>query len=199
MENILQHSFRYGRETNKSKLPCQSNMSFHRALEHLTAHETFRAWRDENPDHYLVHGFLMLGPDVKSEWQVGFYHPNADTIAAFAVDEQGNVMANPPSEAFKQDTVIKELQASTVAHDVDRALADAEEHRAAKYPGHEPARTIVLLQHLERGQIWNITFVTKTFAVCNVKLDAATHEVLHSSCETLLAWGDMQKGERQRE
>lgn len=174
-------------------------MSFHHALERLQQHEVFQAWREENPDHYLVHGFLMLGPDVKSEWQIGFYHPDADVISAFAVDDEGAVTMNPPSEAFKDTVVIRELDVNHVEHDVDRALADAEEHRAAKYRGHDPARTIVLLQHLERGQVWNITFVTSTFAVCNIKLDAKTHEIVHSSCETLLAWGDAQKGERQHD
>ena len=183
----------------KSKKRRRSVMSFHHALERLQQHEVFQAWREENPDHYLVHGFLMLGPDVKSEWQIGFYHPDADVISAFAVDDEGAVTMNPPSEAFKDTVVIRELDVNHVEHDVDRALADAEEHRAAKYRGHDPARTIVLLQHLERGQVWNITFVTSTFAVCNIKLDAKTHEIVHSSCETLLAWGDAQKGERQHD
>jgi hypothetical protein len=174
-------------------------MSFHHALENLQAHDVFQTWREENPNHYLVHGFLMLDPSVKNEWQIGFYHPEADTISAFAVDDEGNVTMNPPSEVFKKEVIIEELDADAVEHDVDRALSDAEDHRAAKYPGHEPARTIILLQHLPQGQVWNITFVTKTFAVCNIKIDAKTHEIVHSSCETLLAWGDVDKGESEED
>lgn len=170
-------------------------MRFKEALEKLQAHDEFRQWKEENPHHYLAHGFTMHDKQVKPGWQIGFYNTKEDRIVVFTIEGE-DVTRNPPSELFKKDSGVKELVIEEVTSDIDEALAAAESHRAEKYKGHEPMKTIVLLQHLQRGQLWNISFVTNTFAVCNVKLDSKTLEVLDSSCETLLGWGQAVPGER---
>jgi hypothetical protein len=169
-------------------------MEFKEALAVLLRSPTFHAWQKENPDHYLAHGFVMHDKTVKQEWQIGFYNRKEDRIVVFAVGEE--VTQNPPSEVFKKDSGVKELDVSKVHHDAEAALVAAHEHRQEKYKGHEPVKTIVLLQHLKQGQVWNISFVTNTFSVCNIKLDASSLEVLSSSCESLLGWGQTVPGTR---
>ena len=172
-------------------------MEFHAALASLEKNEVFTAWRAKHPKHYLVHGFLMLDPKVKSEWQIGYYGKD-DRIVTFVISDEGSVTVNPPSEIFKKEKKVVELSAALVEIDLAEALEIATHYQQTHYKGHEPGQTMALLQHLERGQVWNITFITKTFAVCNIKIDAATAEVLHASCETLLAWGDAIPGERRK-
>lgn len=169
-------------------------MQFSQAYELLTHSALFKQWQSENPDHYLAHGFIMFGGDVKPEWQIGYYNRKEDRIIVFTVSD--TVTMNPPSEVFKKDSGVKELFIDEINTSSTEALAAAEQLRATKYKGHEPIKTIILLQHLQRGQLWNVTFVTQTFAVCNIKLDAKTLEVLSDSLETLLGWGQAVPGNK---
>jgi hypothetical protein len=48
---------------------------------------------------------------------------------------------------------------------------------------------IILLQNLpEHGQIWNITIVTTTFSVINIKIDSKNGTVIKHSKESLIGW-----------
>jgi hypothetical protein len=169
-------------------------MQFKEAHGILLRNPLFMEWQKENPDHFLAHGFIMSGGEVVPEWQIGYYNKREDRIIVFVIGE--TVTQNPPSELFKKDSGVRELFIDEITTDSDEALAAAEALRATKYKGHEPLKTMILLQHLQRGQLWNVTFVTNTFSVCNIKLDAKTLDILSDSCETLLGWGQAVPGNR---
>jgi hypothetical protein len=170
-------------------------MHFHDSLKKLHEHETFTNWRKDNPDHTLAHGFFMIDPKVKSEWQIGYYSPHDDRIVTFTIDEANTVVMNPPSEVFKKEAKVKALDPTQVTKDAEHAVHIAKNLQQTKYKGHEPTQIMVLLQHLDRGQVWNISMITQTFSIVNVKIDAQSNEVVADTCETLLAWGDAQPGE----
>lgn len=206
MENILQHLFRYGRQIVFRAIRVRSetiiahprsaySMRFHDSLKRLHQHKTFIDWRAQNKDHTLAHGFFMIDPKIKEEWQIGYYSPHDDRIVTFSIDDENEVVMNPPSEVFKKDAKVKALDPSAVTQDAEHAVQLARELQQTKYKGHDPSQIMVLLQHLERGQVWNISMITKTFSIVNVKIDASTNTVVADSCETLLAWGDAQPGE----
>ena len=161
-------------------------MQFKEALAKLKQDKLFRQWEKENPEHYLAHGFFMHDKQVQEEWQIGFYNKKDDRIVVFTVSDP--VTKNPPSELFKRESGVQELLVEDIAVELDEALKLATSHREEKYRGHEPMKTIILLQKLKLGQVWNITFVTSNFTVCNIKLDTKTKAVLSSSCESLLGW-----------
>lgn len=163
-------------------------MLFKEALTKLKQDAVFTAWNQENPDHYLVHGFIMHDKAVHEAWQIGFYNKKEDRIVVFTVEEP--IMKNPASELFKKESHVQRLVEKDILFDSDEALVAAEAHRKQEYAKHEPLKTIILLQKLKQGQIWNISFVTKTFSVCNVKIDSKTKKVISSSCENLLGWAD---------
>ncbi len=171
-------------------------MQLRDALKKLLESNEYREWHDKNPNHYLAHGFYMDGDEVVGEWQIGFYNKDDNRITTFALGEQ--ITVNPPSELFQKESGVKELIAEAFESDSDEALDIANEHRKANFKGHEPTKTMILLQHLAAGQVWNITFITNKFAVCNVKVDAKTLEVISSSCESLMGWGHAEKGERKK-
>lgn len=165
-------------------------MSFHKALDRLHKHKTYTEWKKVHPHHYLAHGFQMRGGGA-DHWQIGFYDKDTDRITVFELAEE--ITAQPPSQIFKETGLVKELNHETVALDEEEAVAIADKYRAVNYPNHNPLRTMILVQHLERGQIWNITFVTNSFAVCNIKIDAATGEVVAASCDSLISWSGKDK------
>lgn len=168
-------------------------MKFSEAYNSLQKDPVFLDWQIDNPEHYMAHGFIMLGGQVVPEWQIGYYNKREDRIIVFTIGDA--VTMNPPSEVFKKDSGVRELVLDGV-YDSEEALAAAEKVRKEKYKGHEPIKTIMLLQHLKQGQVWNITFVTQTFSVCNIKLEAETLTVLSDSCDSLLGWGSAVPGER---
>lgn len=171
-------------------------MQLREALKKLLDSKEYREWHDANPDHYLAHGFYMDGDNVVGEWQVGFFNKHDNRITTFTLGNE--ITINPPSELFQKESGVRELITQAFESDSDEALDVANEHRKEKYKGHEPTKTMILLQHLEAGQVWNISFITNKFAVCNVKVDAKTLEIVSSSCESLLGWGHTVKGEREK-
>ena len=48
----------------------------------------------------------------------------------------------------------------------------ADDLQKKEYSVHAPAKKIVIIQSLDIGQVWNITFLTKTFKTLNVKIDS---------------------------
>ncbi len=173
-----------------------ARMQFKQALEILRNSKEFLAWQAENPDHYLAHGFYMDDKQVIGEWQIGFYNRKEDRIVVFTVGNE--ITRNPPSEVFKKESGVRELHMDEIEADSDTALDVAHMLQKEKYPGNDAAKTIILLQHLAVGQVWNISFITQTYAICNVKVDTKSLEVVSSSCESLMAWGEAVKGERKR-
>ena len=171
-------------------------MQFKEALERLRKHPEFVAWEIENPEHYLAHGFLMRGGSFVEEWQIGFYNKKEDRIVVFTIGE--NVTKNPPSELFKKESGVKPLDIASVSTDAKEALDAAEKYRQEHFKAHVPQQTIVLLQHLQAGQVWNITFITEKFTVVNIKLDTTDLSVKSATCESLMGWGEAVKGERKR-
>lgn len=161
-------------------------MQFTDALKRLREDTAFAQWSNQNKDHYLAHAFFMKDAGIAPEWQIGFYNRPDDRIVVFTLGDE--VRMNPPSEVFKKDSGVKELVEKDVLVEFEDALAAAEQHRLENYKAHTPIKTIVLLQKLKVGQVWNISFVTNTFTVCNVKIDTKTKKVLSASCESLLGW-----------
>lgn len=166
-------------------------MNFKEALKQLEQSEKFQIWQKTNPDHYLAHGFRMFDGSEPQPWQIGFYNKGEDRIIVFTLDKE--LIQNPPSELFKKESGVSPLEVASITSDINEALEIADNHRKEKYKGNEPVKTIVLLQTLKTGQLWNISFITNTFAVCNIKIDSKSNKIISSACESLLGWGEQVK------
>lgn len=131
-------------------------------------------------DGYLVHGFFSEG-----HWQVGFYNPDNDRVTAYVASD--DVVRQTPEEAFKKDGAIPKL----LLEDVSLSRADAEEialeHISEKHPEHPVNKRIVLVQMIEGVAAFNITLVTATLHMYNIKIAAASGKVLSEVFESILA------------
>jgi hypothetical protein len=156
--------------------------------EVIKAVESSEDFKSIDPDHYLVHVFRMMGPEQSEDCQVGYYSKKADKIIVFDYID-GTVKSTPPQEAFKEKNYIVALDLSKVKISMDEALSKAQEVVKDNYPAHLLSKAIVLLQKLpEFGQIWNITVITHTFNVINIKIDAESSKVIKHGMESLLGW-----------
>ena len=138
--------------------------------------------------YYLVHFFRMMDSQKSEDCQLGYYNKKIDKIVVFEYDS-GNVKALAPEEAFKEKGDILALELDKITLSLDNALNKAQDVVKNNYPAHLLSKAIVLLQKLpEYGQLWNITVITHTFQVINIKINAETGEVIKHSMESLLGW-----------
>lgn len=151
-------------------------MEFTEALKKLETSKEYKDWAKENKDSYLSHAFIMVDPNIKEEWQIGYCDNANEKIITFAIGE--GITKNPDAEPFKDETRIRELDPKRVKLTMQDALGKAEDVQKKKYSAHTPFKKIVILQNLDVGQVWNITYVTNTFKTLNIKIDAETGEIL---------------------
>ena len=135
---------------------------------------------------YLAHAFFM--DDGNDEWQIGYVDPEDQSIIVFVVSADA-VTKNPPAEAFKKpDHVIQELKLENVGISAEDALACAKKNLSEKHSTHPLKQAIVLLQVLpEEGQVYNITLVTETFHMYNIKLDSQSGDIVSEKMDHLMS------------
>ncbi len=155
-------------------------------LAKLEASDAFRSWRKTNPDACLAHLFCMVEKDATS-WQMGYYDGKTDMIASFDI-EGDRITARPPEAVFKKDGLkVKELKQDQIKVDLDDALATAKELQERKYPLEKPIKKIVVLQTLAIGQVYNITYVTKSFKTLNIKVSSETGKVIEDQLAAIFS------------
>lgn len=137
----------------------------------------YKEWQKQNSDSYLAHVFTMVEHGKEIEWQVGYYDELKDAMATFTV-RLGKIEAKPHEDIVKDGSTIRKLELGKVKIDLKEALDILKEFRLKNYSAEIPDKTIVLLQHLEIGIVWNITFITKSFNTINIKLAADTGQIL---------------------
>jgi len=165
----------------------------------------FKEWRAGNKAAYLSSVFIMAGnvaqlkgSDSGNEWLVSYYDEDDDTFTTFSTS--GSQRA-AKEQAFKKGRSLPRLDAESVQVGISKCAELAEAVRATSYKGEETSRIIVILQPLARGEIlagneagdgnsakalpkgsirpvWNITYITTSFNVINVKIDAESGKVL---------------------
>jgi len=125
----------------------------------------------------------MIGEE--DAWYFGFYNED-DTITTFAVSPLA-VSMEKKDEVFKHpDSKVKPLIESDIAISPLQALDIASELTAKSYPKDILSRNIVLLQNLDIGQVFNITFITLSMSTINIKVDSKTGEVLEHKRTSLM-------------
>lgn len=150
--------------------------------------ESSEEFKNIGPDYYLVHIFRMMDADKSEDCQAGYYNKKSDRVIVFEYNDN-TVKALPPEEAFKEKNYIAALDLGKVKCPMDEALNIAQDVVKNNYPSHLLSKAIVLLQKLpEYGQLWNITVITHTFNVINIKINAENSQVIKHGMESLLGW-----------
>ncbi|MDO8740638.1 MAG: hypothetical protein Q7J54_03655 [Candidatus Woesearchaeota archaeon] len=156
------------------------------AITKITECDELKEWKLKNKESYLSTIFVMMDEKQKSEWQFGYYNPKNDKMTSFFVFEDSIKQAEE-SEVFKEPgAAVKELDLSKVTVWVDKALETANNLQEKKYPKETPEKVIVILQNIEEGTLWNITYVTRAFNTLNIKVDAATGKIISDKLTNLM-------------
>lgn len=148
-----------------------------RTIHLLENSDEFKRWKEENKDAFLANAFTMFEKEPTFEWHMGYYDKEKDMITSFQIQEH-QIIKNPASEALKKDdSHIEELNLDKVTVDVKEALEKANQIHKEKYEREKPTKIMVLAQHMDGKNIWNITYVTQSLKMMNVKINAETGKI----------------------
>lgn len=158
-----------------------------KTLENLKESSIFADWSKQNPDSFFSYALKITESSSEEPWQLGFYIKSKDKMASFVVNE-GNIGMQQEEEVFKKpDMEVKPIALDSIKLDFKEIMELADRFKKEKYHGEIASKTIAILQNLESyGDIWNITFVTLSYNVLNLKLSAETGRVIYSHLESLM-------------
>lgn len=155
------------------------------ALRSVEESDAYKAYREEHPDAYLVHAFTMVERGRWQPWQFGYYAKGTGKIVVFKTEP---VERLPEDEPLREEGHVAPLDMEAVQVAPEQAVAEAEAHVNEHYEGEQVNKVILILQDL--GQpLYNLTLVTAQFNFINLRLDAATGEVLHAERKSIMSLG----------
>lgn len=159
-------------------------MEIKQIIESLETSNQFVEWKKKNPEAYLSHALNIIDNHTFTEWQLGYFQPKTQKITVFEIGE--TITISPESDVFKkEETTVKPLNIASVKIDITQVLETANNLKQSKYPQILTQKIIIILQNIDLGQLWNITFVSKTFEVLNMKISAENGKVLSHELKPL--------------
>jgi hypothetical protein len=166
-------------------------MNLNQILKKVEQSKVFRKFIKEHPDYFLAHCFTMASEgEKKFKWELGYYSEKTDKLIVFETEPKVNM--RPEEEAFKKEGTIKKLEVSQVKAGITKALKTCDEVMKSKYPKESITKKIIILQNLEK-QLYNITLVSMSFDIINIKIDAKTGEVLYDNIQNIMSLGRREK------
>lgn len=151
-------------------------MDFKKVVTKLKKSPVFQEWKSANKRAFLSSVFIMLGESDKDEWMFDYYDKNKNKITSFLVSD--TIKVNPDSEIFKSGQEIKEVNIKDVKIDFNKILELSSDFCKRHFPQETPKKTIAILQNLDLGQVWNITYITLAYKTINLKVSSNDGEVL---------------------
>lgn len=159
-------------------------MRFKEILAKVQSSSEFKKWYAEHDSAFFAHIFFTDEKTDVMTYDVGYYVPTEDKIASFEVGE--GVCLKDYSEVFKKPGAgINPLVIEKIKISADEALDKAKEEQEKKHPACKPFKRIVILQHLDAGAVWNITYITQTFQTLNIKISAETGKVVEDKIHNI--------------
>ena len=160
-------------------------MHFKTALKKLKNSSEFKKWVSKNKKSYLTYAFTMIEKSEKSEWQIGYYDKKLDKVTSFTINN--NIEINPEQDIFKKPgTAVKKINLKDVKFSLDDVLKKANDLKEKKYPKEFVTKTIAILQSIELGQLWNITFITSSLNTINIKINSKNGKLIKHELISLL-------------
>ena len=143
-------------------------------LQELEESKVFKKFKKNNPIAYN-----SSVSKIQNQLQIDFYDPNEDKITSFTKKDNEIVMQK--SEIFRKEKIkIPELKISKVKI----TLEEIEKIISEKYQ-EIPTKKIFILQQTE-FPIWNITYLTQSLNILNIKINAESGEIIEEKMESAL-------------
>lgn len=152
-------------------------------FQRLQESEMFRQWKAQHPADYLSSCFTTIKKNSIPVWQFHFYDKKEDTITTFEVKK--TISQEASSKVFKKPGEgVEALEMDKVKISFEEAL-----HKAGsldKYHQEDFTEKIIILQQIHEP-LWNISMISSTFNLVNIKISATSGEILQDSIDSLLS------------
>lgn len=153
------------------------------SVKNLKSSKEFKEVLEKYPC-YLASCFTMFENVEEANWQIDYYYAKENKMFSFVVNK--DVKVSESNKIFqKEKKEIKELNLDKVKIDFEEAIDKVESLIESKYKGEKPNKIIVILQNIE-NEVWNITYITNSFNLLHVKVNAINGNVEEESFESVL-------------
>lgn len=155
--------------------------------EKIESTEVFLKFKKENPENYLTSAFF-ISPFSKLEysWQLDYFSPKNHTISSFKFENNDLKIIKNQNIFQKNKNQLNELNLEDIKF--SKIKEKIEELKNEKSASESFNKIIVLLQNIENQTIWNITLLTNSFKVWNIKINAENGQILSEKLENVLSF-----------
>jgi hypothetical protein len=154
-------------------------------LKKVQEDQLYQDWQKQHPQGFLSHFFCSLDENIneKSNWDTGFYDPEAEKITVFT-EVNGKQIIKPADDVFKKKEMkVEELDLSLVKISYDEAKKIFTENFSEYFPGEIKGDGFIVLQKFQGKTEWNFTFISKKIKFLNLKVSVEDGKV--NSHETI--------------
>lgn len=153
-------------------------------VSQVESSDIYLKWKKNNSDSYLCHALNIVDGHTFGNWQFGYFNKARHHITVFELSDP--ISISPESEVFQEEkTLVKPLEMEKVKIDINQAIERGNQLRDSHYSHIVLTKTVLILQNIEHGLVWNITFVGKAFEIINVKISAADNAILSHNLKPL--------------
>jgi len=156
-------------------------------FEDLQNSVEFQEYKKKSMNSYLCAAFTILESPEKTSWQLDFYCPDKDVITTFCLHP--SIAQKESKVLHREDTQIYEINLENIDVGFDDSLKIVSELKSKNYPNESVSKIITILQNIERKEVWNITYLTASFNVLNVNIDAQDGSILKEKFESIMNFG----------
>lgn len=139
-----------------------------------------KVFKDLNKKLYLCSCF-----NVDGKWQFAFYNKKEKKITSFFMDKKIKIIGQDSKVFQKDDVILEKLKLDKVKISLDEALRIAEGVKESKIKADKINKKIIILQCI-KVPLWNISFITNSFNLFNIKLNANSGEIISENYEPIL-------------
>jgi len=155
-------------------------------IKKIESSKEYKSWKSKHKDSFLCGCFSIL-EDMNNipEWQVDFYNPKQDMISSFVIrDDQ--VILSAEDKVFKKPTdKVEKLEIKKVKTELEKALSQVDKIKSETCPQESIAKAIIILQNI-KIPIWNISYMTASMNILNVKINASDNKVINHDFVSML-------------
>lgn len=149
-------------------------LEFKAVLRKLNNSEKFKTYLKKNPDAYLTNALFL------KNWQLNFFSPSKQLITIFNININNKITTQTSREERtfpKLDTALK--------LDSKEALKILESQISKFYSSETFTKTIIIL-HQNSEPVWNITKLSSSLKILNLKISALSGKILQESYNRLI-------------
>lgn len=149
-------------------------MNFHKALAILQQSEKF-----QQPENSFLSYAMYQG-----DWSFGYFQKDKEKFTTFFMKDNDIINITEDDAINNPDSEILELETDKIIlENPETAIKEALE----KYQNPPIQKTIIILQNIkDLGTHYNVTVMTKTMLVINLKINTETGKLLHHSSNNLM-------------